>query len=114
MVSSALVDAARYEKEQNWLGAVLTPKAYKLIEQAKEREIKEKGKTDVDFTFKPFIRFGSIPWKMTGSDIEKPPECYYIKPFHMADKDWASNHLPDYFKDKEGKIEKSYCLYAQE
>lgn len=116
MVSSALVDAALYEKEQNWLGAVLTPKAYKLIEQAMESEIKVKGTTDIDFTserFEPFIRFGPIPWKTCGCDIKKPHECYYIKPYHMADKNWATKYLPDYFKDNEGKIEKSHCLYAQ-
>jgi hypothetical protein len=115
MVSSALVDAALYEKVQNWLGAVLTPKAYELVEQAREFEIKVKGKTDIDFisnAFKPFIRFGPIPWKTSGSDIKKDPECYYIKPY-MVDENWASRYLPDYFKDKEGKIEKSHCLYAQ-
>lgn len=115
MVSSALVDAAMYEKEQNWLGAVLTPKAIQLVEKAKEFEIKHKGKSGIDFSsdrFKPFVRYGVIPWKSDGRDMEKPCETYYIKPFNMTDNDWASKFLPDYFKDQ-AKIDNSHCLYAQ-
>jgi|GEM_PF-1834048 hypothetical protein len=115
MVSSALVDAARYEKEQNWLGAVLTPTAYDLVNQAKESELKLKGKTDIGFSsdgFKPFIKAGKIPWKI-GNNIPKPNISHYIKPFHMADKNWVSN-LPAFFKDNQEKIENSHCLYGQE
>jgi hypothetical protein len=100
MVSSALVDAARYEKEQNWLGAVLTPKAYDLVKDLLEDR------------HKPFIRYGKIPWK-EGNNIVKPHEWYYIKPFEFdtPEKNW-SQYLPDYFKD-ERKIENSRCLYEQ-
>jgi len=115
MVSSALVDAARYEKEQTWLGAVLTPNAEALVERAKEAESKLKGKTDIDFSsdrFKPFIRYGKIHWK-GGNNIVKPGEWYYLKPFQMADENWIK-YLPAYFKDKDGKIENSHCLYGQE
>jgi len=113
MVSSALVDAARYEKEQNWLGAVLTPTALDLLKQVKEFGTRLEGKTDIDFSshkFKPFIRYGEIHWKKNGSNITKPYEGYYIKPFDMADPKWASKYLPAYFEDKEGKIENSHCL----
>jgi hypothetical protein len=116
MVSPALVDAARYEKEQEWLGAVLTPKALQLIEKAKEFEIKHKGETRIDFSserFTPFVRYGSIPWKQEGQHLEKPDNSYYIKPFDMAKEDWASKYLPDYFKDRP-KIQNSDCLYGNE
>ena len=61
MVSPGLVDAALYEKEQDWLGAVLTPKALQIVEKAKEFEIRHKGKTLIDFSserFKSFVRYG--------------------------------------------------------
>ncbi len=117
MVSSALVDAASYEKEQKWLGAVLTPQAIKMIEKAKELEVELNGKTRIDFhseRFNPFIRYGTIPWKKKEvSLLNKPDKAYYIKPFSMNDKDWASKYLPSYFNDQE-KVDNSHCLYAQD
>lgn len=118
MVSSALVDAASYEKEQEWLGAILTPQALQLIEKAKTFDIKLKGATQIDFSsdkFKPFVRYGTVPWKQRGeaSALIKPDKTYYIKPFPINDKDWASKYLPSYFDDQE-KINNSYCLYAQD
>lgn len=118
MVSSALVDAARYEKEQEWLGAVLTPKALQLVEEAKKLEIKHTGKTQIDFSsneeFKISVRFGKIPWKPRNrnQDMVKPKETWYIKPSHMAEINWT-RHLPEYFSGQE-KIKNSHCLYAQE
>ena len=70
MVSSALVDSALYEKEQEWLGAVLTPKAIEQIDKAREIEIKHNEKTLIDFSseaFTDYIRYGTIPWKKRGS-----------------------------------------------
>ena len=116
LVSTGLVDAACYEKEQDWLGAVLTPTAVKLVEKAKEFEIKIKGKTKIDFfsdRFKPSIRYGRIPSKRDGwRNSEKPEETFYIKPFNMADKNWATKYLPGYFDDVI-KIKNSHCLYAE-
>lgn len=122
MVSSALVDAARYEKEQEWLGAVLTPKALEMVEKAKEFEIRQRGKTHIDLsneTFTHSVRYGIIPWKRNGRPnkllIEKPEKTYYIKPFDMAEADWALKYLPDHFDkfNKHKMIENSHCLYAQ-
>lgn len=119
MVSSALVDAARYEKEQEWLGAVLTPKALQLVEKAKEFEIKFKGETRIDFSsdrFKPFVRYGAIPWKQKDRRyLIKPDKTYYIKPFDMAEEDWHKKYLPNYFdvEEKKEMINNSHCLYAQ-
>lgn len=119
MVSSAVVDAAKYEREQEWLGAILTPKALQLIEKAKEFEIGLEGETRIDFSsdrFKPFVRYGTIPWKRGEDHLitkTKPDETYYIKPFGMAEEDWDVNYLPDFFNDR-AKIDNSHCLYAQE
>lgn len=116
MVSSGLVDAALYEKAQDWLGAVLTPKALQIVEKAKEFEIRRKGETRIDFSvekFKHFVRYGVIPWKPDGRHVKMPHETYYIKPFQMVDKNWASKYLPNYFEDT-SKINNSHCLYAQE
>lgn len=115
LVSTGLIDAALYEKEQDWLGAVLTPNAIKLIEQAKEFEIKMKGKTLIDLlsdNYSHSIRYGNIPWKKDGRPMEKPVKSFYIKPFDMNEPDWASKYLPRYF-DSNIKIEKSHCLYAE-
>lgn len=115
MVSSGLVDAAQYEKKQNWLGAILTPRALQLVEKANKLENDLKGKSDIDFSsdrFIPFVRHGVIPWKDENQNIEKPNETYYIKPFEMADKNWASKYLPCYF-NKQSKIDNSNRLYAQ-
>lgn len=118
MVSSALVDAARYEKEQEWLGAVLTPKALAMVEKAKEFEIRHKEKSLIDFSsdrFMHYVRYGMIQWKRNESHIEKPDKTYYIKPFGMAEGDWVSKYLPDHFNklNKSEMIENSHCLYAQ-
>ncbi len=119
MVSSALVDAATYEKEQEWLGAVLTPKALQLTEKAKEFEMQLKGETRIDFSsdrFKSFVRYGAIPWKQENRrPLVKPDKTYYIKPFAIAEEDWAVKYLPDYFDlEKKTMINNSHCLYAQQ
>lgn len=115
MVSSALVDAATYEKKQEWLGAVLTPKALQLVEKAKDFEIGFKGETRIDFSsdrFNQLVRNGTIPWKL--GEAEQGKTYYYINP-DMAEADWADKYLPDYF-DKEKKremISNSHGLYSQ-
>jgi len=115
MVSSALVDAALYEKEQNWLGAIITPSALSLVEKAKDYEKTINGKTKIDLSseqFKPYLRFGSIPWKQGSGIVKRTKDTYYIKPFNMADKDWAHKYLHPHFDDQ-SKIENSNCLYGE-
>jgi len=115
LISTGLVDAASYEKEQDWLGAVLTPNAIKLVEKAKEHELKKTGKTEIDFhseKFRPSIRFGKIPWKMNSSPLAKPYESFYINPFDFDEKDWAAKYLPKHFNCQK-KIDNSHCLYAE-
>ncbi len=115
LVSTGLVDAALYEKEQDWLGAVLTPSAIKLIEKAKAFDIRIKGKTQIDLQsdrFKSSVRYGRIPWKQNGRPLEKPANSFYVKPFEMSEKNWASKYLPRYFDDP-SKISNSNCLYGE-
>jgi hypothetical protein len=50
LLSSGLIDAVKYEKKQNWLGAILTPKALECIDKAKKREIQIKGNTGIDLS----------------------------------------------------------------
>ncbi|MFA5111692.1 MAG: hypothetical protein WC443_09820 [Desulfobaccales bacterium] len=123
MVSSALVDAVEYEKEQDWLGAVLTPTALQVIETAKNYEITNKGETNIDFSSNQYnfcVRYGDIPWKLT-SDFAKEEDSrqmHYIKAYMVdvddeAKKNWASIFLPPYF-DAPFKINNSHRLYAEE
>lgn len=109
MVSSGLVDAAKYEKEQEWLGAVITPKALRMIEIAK-KDAPVDMPIDLTSSFTRHIAFGPIPWKSSGRDIDKPEQTYFIKP-RMADPDWSSKYLPDYFND-DNKVANSHRLYS--
>ena len=106
MVSSALVDAAKYEKQQDWLGAVITPKALDLVEIAKKQAPPDMT-IDLSSSFRS-IKFGPIPWK-NGVDIEKPEESYYIKP-SMIVSDWEK-HLPKHFEGDLKRIN-SRILYT--
>jgi len=101
IVSTALVDAVRYEKEQEWLGAVLTPKAV---------EVMRKANIDLSSSdFNDFIGFGEIPWKN-----DRNSEWYYIKPILKTDSDWVQKYLPPHFDIVRGskKIANSHCLYG--
>ncbi len=112
MVSTALIDAAEYEKEQDWLGAILTPETLRIIEKAKEFEIREKGKTEIDFSnerFSDTVRHGAIPWKEHEISLERPSETYYIKP-SMTDPEWTTK-LPSHFQSS-NKVSNSNCLYG--
>lgn len=114
MVSTALVDAAKYEKVQNWLGAVITPTAFKLMEQARERADDEMPIAPSCGSFPRQIRDGNIPWKPCKENeakLIKLPSMYYIKPC-MANDNWR-NHLPDYFKIDD-KVSNSDILYSVE
>jgi hypothetical protein len=101
LVSTALVDAAHYEKKQDWLGAVLTPKAVESV---------TKSQTDLLFESSAFVGKGKIPWK-DGPETEG----YYIKPvIFQGGSDWANILLPPWFdrKMKEEMIRNSDRLYA--
>jgi hypothetical protein len=115
MVSTALINAAEYEKEQEWLGAVLTPEALQIIEKAKEFELREKGETEIDLSsgrFSTVVGSGTIPWKEQESSLERPPETYFINP-DMSEPDWATKYLPSHFQGS-SKINNSNSLYGKE
>jgi hypothetical protein len=104
VVSTALVDAVHYEKQQEWLGAVLTPKAVEVLRSA---GIADLSSNDFD----GFIRFGKIPWKN-----EEETDWYYVKPYMMPpDPDWVKKYLPPYFDIVKGakKIANSHRLYGE-
>ena len=112
IVSSALVDAATYEKEQNWLGAVITPSALSLINEIHpgfENEYKSL------LNFGRFLDKGKIPWTDSkhkhGLDILKPEYSFYIKPT-ISFTNWRE-YLPDYFKI-DSKVSASDLLYGAE
>lgn len=115
MVSTALVDAHKYEKEQDWLGAVLTPNALAIVAKANRN-------APIDLTtneYKDFVGYRKIPWKKNEWWKCKKPmdylpeQTFCLKPYSPP-LDWVS-YLPDYF-DKEGrgreKVANSHCLYA--
>lgn len=111
IVSSALVDAAMYEKEQNWLGAVITPAAMDVINDICPA-FESRYKTLLNFG--RHLDIGEIPWKNStnpnhGKDIPKPENGFYIKP-NMADPDWR-RHLPSYFENDD-KVKWSDRLYG--
>jgi hypothetical protein len=103
LVSSALVDAVQYEKQQEWLGAVVTPKAIEVINKARV-DLSSDG-------FKNSVGFGDIPWKSG-----EKTEWYYLKPpSHIANPDWVRKYLPSHFDIVKGarKILNSHCLYRK-
>jgi hypothetical protein len=110
IISSALVDAATYEKEQNWYGAVITPTALTLINEicpGFENEYKTL------LNFGRFIDKGNIPWTDSkhkhGKAIPKPVHSFYIKPA-MSLANWRE-YLPDYI-EIDNKVEESDFLYS--
>jgi hypothetical protein len=95
LLGSGLVDAAKHEREQNWLGMRYTPKAVQALEYF---ESGEDGKKILDCKkLESVCEFGEIPLK--GGLIEKG---YYIVPFKRY-PDWRS-YLPPHFEDKNGKL----------
>jgi hypothetical protein len=122
LVSSALIDAVPYEKEQEWFGAVLTPKALEIIENAKAVEIKYSGKTNIDLSsdrFKSFVRYGTVPWKQGSqfAEMDDHREMFFIKPYTLgSDRDWAAKYVlsQPHFRNQERKIDNSHRLYAEE
>ncbi len=108
IISSALVDAATYEKEQNWYGAVVTPTALTLINEICPG-FESEYKTLLNFD--RFLDKGKIPWKDSkhGKTIPKPEHSFYVKPARSIAK-WRE-YLPDYI-EKDNKVEASDILYA--
>ena len=116
IVSSGLVDAADYEKKQNWLGAVITPNAYELISRAPISDDPNEKKVGIDLLsekFMQYVRVGHIPWKK-GENVpctKHPQKYFYIKPHVVSVGQDLLKNIPDYFNDEE-KIRNSRLLYG--
>lgn len=112
IISSALVDAASFEKKQEWLGAVITPSATQLIEEAIKTE-EHFGQHHISDKFSS-VKFGRIPWKENHAEDEGVlQETYYLQPFDFNEPDWDKKYLPDHFKSPQ-KIANSKCLYGED
>jgi len=110
IASTALVNAAKYENKQNWLGAVITPEAETLITQGLKAYAEREGEEPLSLTdakFIDYVSFGKIPWKDDISN-DLPSKAYYIAP-NPSFPDWK-DCLPDYFNDQE-KTHNSEFLY---
>ncbi len=109
IVSSALVDAARHEKEQNWLGAVITSSALSLMTELRPTFMNEYASL---YNFGRTIRYGSVPWKISKNNPESsqhPHEFdFYIKPINSV-PNWRQ-YLPAHFRIDD-KVASSDCLY---
>jgi hypothetical protein len=93
---------------------VLTPNALKLIEEAKEYELKNNGRSAIDLNSDLYnsVKYGEIMWKENREEKDKlPNNTFYIKP-SMGDVDWRKKNLPEYFND-EKKIKNSDHLYSK-
>jgi hypothetical protein len=78
LISTALSDAAKYEKYQEWLGIILTPNALSLI---KKYDPNFENEFSTDENLRTFVKYGPIPWKeKLPKEIVLPKEYYYLKP----------------------------------
>lgn len=100
LISTALSDAADHERDQDWLGAVITPEAENIIK-------KYDNNFDSDDAITPYVKYGQIHWKRD-SKRGRPEKLFYVKPL-MNNPDWE-NYLPNYFDDVE-KVANSQSLY---
>lgn len=96
LLSSALVDAYKFEKAQNWFGTVITPSALVII----QKYVRDFGNAGNSPNSHWFIRKDTIPWKedkIEKLSINNLEQFYYIVPPHIY-TEWTT-HLPQYLKD---------------
>lgn len=114
LLSSALVDAHKFEKAQNWFGTVITPSALIII-QKYASEFGNAGNTPNAYQF---IKKGDIPWKedkIKELSINNLERFYYIVS-QRINTEWTT-HLPQYLKDNpKGQefIRNSHRIYRNE
>lgn len=100
LLSTGLVDAAKFEKRQEWLGVMFTPTAIELMQKYDSNFLETYDKENSDF-----FSYGEIPLKKDIKEIG-----YYIKPFRPTDPNWIEN-LPSYFDKSRLFVSKSRVLY---
>jgi len=91
LVSTGLTDAAKFEKNQDWLGAVVTPQAVKIIDQHFPDFSKSAAFEDANLN--QFLRYGKIPWKL---NYHMESDYFFVKPW-INDPKWKERYLPSYF-----------------
>lgn len=74
LVSSALVDAVKFEKVQDWFGTVITPKALKIIKD--KYPVFESEVIEV-------VKYGTIPWKDDFESKKLDSLCKTDEFFHI-------------------------------
>lgn len=103
LISSALVDAANFEKKQEWLGAVLSPNAKTIIEKHSSNFF-----TDMKSDIKSVLKYGPVPMKHGAYQ-----DMHYIHPLtDRGNPNWIRDWLPDYFDPNSPKIKNSDILYG--
>jgi hypothetical protein len=104
LVSSALVDAHKYEQAQKWFGTVITPSALGIIHKFVPES--SFGKPEGSPNAHRYIRKGVIPWKKEKKDksenlsINDQEDFFYIIPPQMFPRDWTT-YLPSYLDNSQ-------------
>jgi hypothetical protein len=105
MVSTALIDAVTYEKKQDWLGAMFTPKAEKYInERCSFFADALSGKNSA----RDSVKRGKVPLK---EDFET--EYFYIQPHSLPENVLLEDVLPVYFDKTKLLVANSKALYEK-
>jgi len=106
LVSSALVEAATYEKNQEWYGMVVATQAEKLMLEAFESSEEFQNKND------GFVLRGKVPWKKNVCEGDQSKDWYYIQPFETYFQDKQKIEFPSWFKKDDVKVKNSNSLYC--
>ncbi len=102
--SSALVEAASFERMQNWLGMVVAPSAEELMINAYKGSQEELMKHNKGFVLK-----GTVPWKKGYESLES--EYMYVKPFEAYFGNQTELVFPSWFDSNSTKVKNSHRLY---
>jgi len=108
LLGTALVDAAKYEKMQDWLGAIITPNARKILNTIYKKEGDPSILESSDM--KNVCRRGKIPLKENTFLTDE----YYILPFLLSPEkfEWKSFLPPHFFRNTD-KIKHTDLLYEE-
>lgn len=107
LVSSALVEAAGYERAQEWYGMVISPAAEKLMLAAYEESEDEFLKNNSGF-----VKKGKVPWKKAFENQNQRDSYYYVEPFKAYFSKTSALRFPDWFIMDSQKIKNSEQLYV--
>lgn len=107
LASSALVEAASFERAQDWYGMVIAPAAEKLILQAYNGVEGELLKQNDGF-----LKKGLVPWKdKYKPKYDKRGEYYFVEPFKSYFGNLKELEFPNWFQKDSVKVKNSEKLY---